>query len=320
MASAHTSSKGRHPLARTVRIGLVQERWRADPAKQAEALRTGVLKASGQGAQLVCLQELTLHRYFGDVMDKALFSLAEPLGAGPTSALCGALAKEAGVFVAGSLFEKGEPLKKARRTGIPHFYNTAVIFDPTGKLVGFTRKQHIPRGTGYEETFYFEPGDSAYPLHDLGFIKLAIPTCYDQWFPEMARICALKGAELIVYPTAIGSEPNFPKFDSQGRWQTMMVAHAIANGVFVAAVNRTGSEGMIRFYGSSFVCDPTGTILAQAPRNKPAVIVADLDFAVFDFWRGLFPLLAQRHPETYQALTRPAQPGSQVATTGPITV
>jgi N-carbamoylputrescine amidase len=301
MANRQSSIVNRQ--SRLVRIGLVQQTWRPDPAAHAAALRKGVLEAAGQGAQLICLQELTLHRYFGDVMDKALFKLAEPLGDGPTSALCSALAKEAGAFVVGSLYEKGEPLKKARRTGIPHFYNTAVIFDPHGKLHGFTRKQHIPKGTGYEETFYFEPGDSNYPVHDLGFIKLAVPTCYDQWFPEMARICALNGAELIVYPTAIGSEPNFPKFDSQPRWQAMMVAHAIANGVFVAAVNRTGQEAMVRFYGSSFACDPTGVILAQAPRNRPAVLVADLDFATFDFWRTLFPLMAQRHPGTYKALT-----------------
>ncbi len=120
----------------------------------------------------------------------------------------------------------------------------------------------------------------------------------------MARICALNGAELIVYPTAIGSEPNFPKFDSQPRWQTTMVAHAIANGVFVAAINRTGKETMLKFYGSSFVCDPTGTILAQAPRNQPAVVMADLDFDVFDFWRGLFPLIQQRHPETYGKIAK----------------
>jgi N-carbamoylputrescine amidase len=287
---------------RTIPIGLVQQRWHPDPAGHAAALRRGVLAAAAQGARLICLQELTLHRYFGDAMDKALFTLAEPVSGGPTGALCGALAREAGVFVVGSLFERGEPLKRARRTGIPHFYNTAVIYDPQGQLAGFTRKQHIPRGTGYEETFYFEPGDSDYPVHDLGFIRLAVPTCYDQWFPEMARICALKGADLIVYPTAIGSEPDHPKFDSQPRWRAMMVAHAIANGVFVAAVNRTGQENLVRFYGSSFVCDPTGVILAQAPRNRPAVIVADLDFSIMAFWRRLFPLLKQRHPATYRRI------------------
>lgn len=290
--------------SRRIRIGLVQQRWRPDPKQHATALRRGVMQAAAQGAQLIALQELTLHRYFGDVQDPELRTLAEPLGEGPTSALCRELARESGAFVIGSLFERGEPLRRRARDGHAHYYNTAVIFAPNGDLVGFTRKHHIPSGTGYEETFYFEPGDSDYPVHDLGFIKIAVPTCYDQWFPELARIYALKGAELIVYPTAIGSEPDFPRFDTQPLWQLMMQAHAIANGLFVAAVNRVGNEGTVRFYGSSFVCDPTGKILAQAPRHRPAVIVTDLDFGVMDFWRKLFPLLDQRRPQTYRWLLK----------------
>ena len=154
------------------------------------------------------------------------------------------------------------------------------------------------------DSFYFEPGDSDYPVHDLGFIKLAVPTCYDQWFPELARVYALKGAELIVYPTAIGSEPDHPGFDSEPLWQNTMTAHAIANGVFVAAVNRTGHEGTVRFYGSSFVCEPTGHVLAQASRNEPAVVMATLDFKTMEFWRRLFPLLEQRQPQTYGQLAQ----------------
>ena len=287
-------------IARRVTVGLVQQRWRRDALLHAEALRAGVLSVAAQGAQLVCLQELTLHRYFGDIKDPALFDLAEPLEHGPTGQLCRRIAKEAGVHVVGSLFE---------RVGARYF-NTAVIYGPQGEFVGYTRKQHIPRGTGYNEDFYFEPGDSDYPVHDLGFLKLACPTCYDQWFPELARIYALKGAELIVYPTAIGSEPDHPGFDSQPLWQHMMTAHAIANGVFVAAVNRTGDDDdaaidkrqQVRFYGSSFVCEPTGRILTQAPRDEAAVLVAELDFGVFEFWRKLFPLLQQRQPQTYTQL------------------
>ncbi len=237
-------------------------------------------------------------------MSPHLFDLAEPVDGGPTSALCRALARESGAFIVASLFERGIPRKRGARPTTPHYYNTAVVFAPDGSLVGFTRKQHIPRGAGYEEEFYFESGDSDYPVHDLGLIKLAVPTCYDQWFPEVARIYALKGAELIVYPTAIGSEPEFPNFDSKPQWQIMMQSHAIANGLFIAAVNRTGRETLVRFYGSSFVCAPTGQILAQAPRSRPAVIVADLDFRVMQFWRKLFPLLEQRHPETYSLITR----------------
>jgi N-carbamoylputrescine amidase len=296
---------------KTVTIGLVQETWHRDPAAHAEALRQGVLCAAEQGAQLVCLQELTLHRYFGDVKDKALFKLAEPLEKGPTAKLCKLLAKEAGVFVVGSLYERAATQPRNQSTN-QLFFNTAILTSPQGKFFGFTRKQHIPRGTGYNEDFYFQPGDSDYPVHDLGFIKLAIPTCYDQWFPELARIYALKGAELIVYPTAIGSEPDHPEFDSQPLWQHTMTAHAIANGVFIAAVNRTGDDEdaaadkrqKVTFYGSSFVCEPTGKIIAQAPRNKPAVVVAKLDFGVFEFWRRLFPLLTQRQPNTYKRLLK----------------
>ncbi len=306
--SAVAQPKTQNLKPKIVTLGLVQETWHRDPAAHAEALRKGVLQAAAQGAQLVCLQELTLHRYFGDVKDKRLFKLAESLEKGPTAKLCKQLAKEAGVFVVGSLYEKASQHHSTKAS----LFNTAIIASPQGKFFGFTRKQHIPHGIGYNEDFYFEPGDSDYPVHDLGFIKLAIPTCYDQWFPELARIYALKGAELIVYPTAIGSEPGHPGFDSQPLWQHTMTAHAIANGVFVAAVNRTGDDEdaavdkrqKVTFYGSSFVCEPTGKLIAQAPRNQPAVVVAHLNFGVFDFWRKLFPLLTQRQPKTYKQLLR----------------
>jgi len=278
--------------ARRVRIGLVQQRWRPDPLDHARALRQGVLAAAQRGAQVICLQELTLHRYFADAKDPTHFALAEPIGDGPTSALCRALAVEAGAYVVGSLFERADG----------RYFNTAVIFDPRGHLVGYTRKQHIPSGSGYHEDYYFEPGDSDYPVHDLGCVRLAIPTCYDQWFPELARIYALNGAELIVYPTAIGSEPDCPDLDTQPCWQTVMRGHAIANGIFIAAVNRTGNEGVVDFYGSSFICDPLGRLLARAPRRRPAVIVAELDFAVMALWRRLFPLLDQRQPTRYGQL------------------
>jgi len=278
--------------ARTVRISLVQQRWHPDPAKHAQALRRGVLTAAQRGAQLICLQELSLHRYFADAKDPAQFALAETVGDGPTSALCSRLAIEAGACVVGSLFERANG----------RYFNTAVVFDPRGNLIGQTRKQHIPSGSGYHEDYYFEPGDSEYPVHDLGFIRLATPTCYDQWFPELARIYALKGAELIVYPTAIGSEPDYPGLDTQPCWQTVMRGHAIANGIFIAAVNRIGNEGIVNFYGSSFICDPLGRLLARAPRHRPAVITADLDFAVMAFWRRLFPLLHQRRPHCYGQL------------------
>jgi len=287
-------------MARKVVVGLVQGKWDEDSVAYEGNLLKQIQQAAAQSAQIVFLQELTLHRYFGDKDkdDKNVFALAEEMDKGPTASLCRKASAENKIFVVGSLFEKLEKDGKSR------YFNTAVIYNPEGKLHAFTRKQHIPKGTGYNETFYFEPGDSDYPVHDLGFIKLAIPTCYDQWFPELARIYALKGAELIIYPTAIGSEPDHPGFDSQPMWQTMMTSHAIANGVFVGAVNRTGYEGTIRFYGRSFVCSPAGKTIAQASREEPEVLVATLDFGEFDFWRNLFPLLTQRQPLTYGLLIK----------------
>jgi len=281
---------GRAPVT----IALVQCKWRDDAKLHKAHILNGVKEAAGSGAQIVFLQELTLHRYFGDVHDKNLYSLAEVLGKGPTSDLCSEASKSNNVYVVGSLYERDEETSK--------LYNTAVIFNPKGELQFFTRKQHIPKGEGYDEIFYFEPGYSDYPVHDLGFIKLAVPTCYDQWFPEVARIYALKGAELIMYPTAIGSEPLHPGFNTQPMWQTMMVSHAIGNGVFVGAVNRIGNEGTVTFYGSSFVAAPSGSIIKQAARSEEEVVIAKLDFSTFTFWRELFPLMWQRQPQTYKRL------------------
>eukprot|EP00002_Diphylleia_rotans_P032678 TRINITY_DN687_c0_g15_i1.p1 TRINITY_DN687_c0_g15~~TRINITY_DN687_c0_g15_i1.p1 ORF type:complete len:541 (+),score=123.22 TRINITY_DN687_c0_g15_i1:111-1733(+) len=286
-------------MSRTVTIGLVQEKWYPDPQEHLAALKKGVKEAASKGAKLVALQELTLLRYFGDVMDPNLFALAEPLETGPTSRFCSEVAAEFNVFVVGSIFEDATHIKPDLR------YNTAIIYGPDGKMFGFTRKQHIPKGTGYEEEFYFQPGDSDYPVHDLGFIKIGVPTCYDQWFPELARIYALKGAELLLYPTAIGSEPNYPGLDTEPMWQTMMVSHGICNGLFIGAINRTGQEAMVNFYGSTFVCEPTGRMIAQASRDKPEVVVATLDFSIRQFWRDLFPLPYQRQPQTYGALLKP---------------
>eukprot|EP01102_Stenamoeba_stenopodia_P007308 TRINITY_DN2045_c0_g1_i1.p1 TRINITY_DN2045_c0_g1~~TRINITY_DN2045_c0_g1_i1.p1 ORF type:complete len:304 (+),score=44.99 TRINITY_DN2045_c0_g1_i1:36-914(+) len=279
---------------RSVTIGLVQHKWRSDPVEHANYIANAVKDAAARGAQVVFLQELTLHRYFGDQDSKELFALAEPLREGPTGVLLARVSSEAKVFVIGSLFEKF-----VEESGNTRYFNTAVIYSDKGEFFNFTRKQHIPTGAGYNEDLYFEPGDSDYPVHDLGFIKIGIPTCYDQWFPELARIYALKGAELLVYPTAIGSEPLYPDLDSSKPWQTIITSHAIANGIFVAAVNRVGFEGLITFYGTSFVAEPTGDVVVKASRTEEETLVATLDFRRFDFWRNLFPLLRQRRPTTY---------------------
>jgi N-carbamoylputrescine amidase len=217
---------------------------------------------------------------------------SEPLNGGPSDVFFSGLAKEYHITLVASLFEK---------TPDGHCYDTATLHGPDGRMIGFTRKVHIPSGDGYHETDFFENGKD-YPVFNIGPVTMAAPTCYDQWFPELARIYTLNGAEFIFYPTAIGSEPNDPYIDTRDAWQTVMRGHAIANGVFIAAANRTGQENGVRFYGSSFICDPMGRILVQAGRATTEVVTADLLPQTFNHWRELFPLLRQRQPGTYQRI------------------
>jgi N-carbamoylputrescine amidase len=194
-------------------------------------------------------------------------------------------------------------------------FNTAVVVAPDGSLLSRTRKLHIPVTAGYYEDRYFRPGPAQgdpFPLtvlpgagRDEPPVRLGCPTCWDQWFPELARAYSLAGAEVLIYPTAIGSEPDHPEFDTEPLWQQVIVGNGIANGTFMVAVNRTGTEGPLTFYGSSFISDPYGRILVQAPRDRPAVLVADLDLAQRTDWLELFPFLRTRRPDAYGALTRP---------------
>jgi N-carbamoylputrescine amidase len=274
------------------RIALIQTAWPGERAQIQATYHELVAEAAKQGADIVCLQEFSLSPYFANTTDPAGYAWAEPLHGGLSDQFFGQLARTYQVIIVGSLFE---------RTADGRYFDTATIHNTDGKLAHFTRKVHIPSGEGYHEDHFFEGGID-YPVHDVGLLKMAVPTCYDQWFPEMARICALNGAEFIFYPTAIGSEPTDPDFDSQAAWQTVMRGHAVANGVFIAAANRIGHEPPVRFYGSSFICDPTGQILAQASRDQTEVIIADLDPSIFTRYRGLFPLLRQRKPDTYGRL------------------
>ena len=166
-----------------------------------------------------------------------------------------------------------------------------------------TRKLHIPITAGYYEDRYFRPGDGGYPVAAVGDAQVGFPTCWDQWFPELARAYSLAGAEILVYPTAIGSEPDHPDFDTQPLWERVIVANGITNGTFMIAVNRIGTEPPLTFYGSSFISDPYGRKLVQAPRDEPAVLVADLDLDQRDDWLTLFPFLTTRRPDTYEPLT-----------------
>ncbi len=302
---ARTRTPGRSPL----RIGAVQECWRSDPEEHQAALARGIAMAAAAGARVVCLQELTLSRYFAITPDgpQAVGALPEELETGPTISFARRCAAEHGVYVHASLFERADP-EAGQQDGLG--YNTAILVAPDGRLVTRTRKLHIPVTAGYYEDHYFRPGPAAgepFPLATLplpdGEARLGLPTCWDQWFPELARAYSLAGAEVIIYPTAIGSEPDHPEFDTEPLWQQVIVGNGVANGTFMVAVNRIGTEGPITFYGSSFMSDPYGRILVQAPRDRAAVLVADLDLDQRQDWLELFPFLSTRRPDAYGSLT-----------------
>jgi N-carbamoylputrescine amidase len=278
----------------------VQERWHADASEHHELLAGAVATAAAEGARLVCLQELTLSPYFAmsDAGPRALGIKPEALPGGPTHAFAAEVAAETGVFVHASLYERAD----ADATGDALGYNTAIVVAPDGALVARTRKVHLPITAGYYEDRYFLPG-SGFPTVDLAGARFGFPTCWDQWFPEVARAYALQDAEVLVYPTAIGSEPDHPAFDTEPLWEQVIRAHGITNGTFMVVPNRVGTEGPITFYGSSFFSDPYGRVLVQAPRDRPAVLVADLDLDQRRDWLELFPMLATRRPDTYGSLT-----------------
>jgi N-carbamoylputrescine amidase len=279
------------------RVGLVQHRWHPDPAEHRAALAEGVRRAAAEGARLVCLQELTLLPYFAITEDGPAAAGVEPesLPGGPTHEFAAGLAQETGAVVHGSLYERADDG--------PLGFNTAIAVAPDGSLLARTRKTHLPVTAGYYEDRYFQPGDSGYPVVTLpDDVRVGFPTCWDEWFPEVARAYSLQGAEIVVYPTAIGSEPDHPHFDTEPLWEQVIRAHGITNGLFMVVPNRIGTEGPITFYGSSFISDPYGRVLVQAPRDVPAVLVADLDLDQRRDWLDLFPFLRTRRPDTYGPL------------------
>jgi N-carbamoylputrescine amidase len=298
---AGTDSDGDALRRAPFRVGVVQERWRPDPVAHESAISEGVRVAAGAGAELVCLQELTLSPYFAVTPDGPTAAAARPeqLPGGRTHEFAAALATELGIHVHASLYED------AGDGGLG--YNTAIVVAPNGDLVARTRKLHIPVTAGYYEDRYFRPGDTGYPVVALGDARFGFPTCWDQWFPELARSYSLAGAEVIVYPTAIGSEPDHPDFDTEPLWEQVIRANGIANGTFMVAINRIGDEPPLRFYGSSFVSDPYGRVLVQAPRDEAAVLVTDLDLDARRDWLALFPFLGTRRPDTYDSLSNPVR-------------
>jgi N-carbamoylputrescine amidase len=296
------------PTRAPFRIGAVQQRWHPDPAEHEAALAEGIRLAADRGARLVCLQELTLSPYVAIEAEPPAEALAraEAIPDGPTTAFARRMAGETGAYVHASLYESATD--DDEEDSDPRGYNTAICVAPDGELVARTRKLHIPVTAGYREDRWFRPGppDAGFPVVGVGEARLGFPTCWDQWFPELARGYALAGADVIVYPTAIGSEPDHPGFDTEPLWERVIVANGIANGTFMVAVNRIGTEGPLTFYGSSFVSDPYGRVLAQAPRDRPAVLVADLDLDQRRDWLTLFPFLTTRRPDAYGPLAERA--------------
>ena len=299
----HASPARTRPSQRPAfRIAAVQQRWHPDPGEHAAALEAGIGLAAEQGARLVCLQELTLSRYFAADPAGPQAAEVEPedLPGGPTHRFAARMAHAHGVYVHASLYERAPA-----QDGLG--FNTAIVVAPDGGLAARTRKLHIPVTAGYREDLYFRPGPAggdAFPLLELEGAQLGLPTCWDQWFPEVARAYSLAGADVLVYPTAIGSEPDHPEFDTEPLWEQVIIGNAIADGVFMVTVNRFGEEPPLRFYGSSFICDPYGRKLVQAPRDEPAVLVADLDLDQRRDWLELFPFLRTRRPDAYASLAQ----------------
>jgi N-carbamoylputrescine amidase len=302
-AAAQTSYARVEPSTRPpVRVGAVQLAWHPDPATHREALSEGIRLAASEGVELVCLPELTLSQYFAVTPGGPEPGRVEPepLETGPTMRFAAAMAAETGVLVHASLYEE--------QPGHHLGFNTAIVVAPDGSLRLRTRKLHIPVTAGYYEDKYFTPGPAgpeAFCTLRVGNAEFAFPTCWDQWFPELARAYSLQGAAVLVYPTAIGSEPDHPQFDTEPLWEKVIVANGIANGTFMIAINRIGVELPITFYGSSFISDPYGRILVQAPRDEPAVLIADLDIDQRRDWLNLFPFLSTRRPDAYGPLTDP---------------
>jgi len=254
-------------------------------------------EAAAAGARIISLQELFAGQYPCQTEDHRRFDDAEPIP-GPTSDALAAAAGRHGVVIVGSLFERRAP-------GLYH--NTAVVYDADGSVAGIYRKMHIPDDPLYYEKFYFTPGDLGFRSFDTQFGRVGVCVCWDQWYPEAARLTALSGAQVIFYPTAIGWLPDEKEqygASQHSAWETMMRSHAIANGVFVAAANRTGREGQLEFWGASFVADPNGNVLARAGHEGEQTLLVECDFDKLDVVRTHWPFLRDRRIDAYGDLTR----------------
>ena len=289
------------------RVGLIQMSCSPDPEQNLEHAMEMVREAAGKGANIVCLPELFQTQYFCQREDTALFDLAEPIP-GPTTTRLSQLARQQQIVLVASLFEKRAP-------GVYH--NTAAIFDADGSLEGIYRKMHIPDDPLYYEKYYFTPGDLGFKAFDTGVGRVGALVCWDQWYPEGARLTALHGAQILFYPTAIGWHPAEKQQYGKAQhdaWQTIQRAHAIANGVYVGVVNRVGFEtGNVRgnevkgagleFWGGSFLADPFGTVIVEGSSNKEEVLVGEVDLKKLEDIRRNWPFLRDRRIDSYDGIT-----------------
>ena len=279
-----------------VSVGLLQMRAETDPRVNVQRTVSAVRDAAARGAQIICLQELFRTPYFCQTEDFAPFALAEPIP-GPTTDLLGALAGELGVVLVVPVFEQ-------RARGLYH--NSAVVFDADGSSLGAYRKMHIPDDPAYYEKFYFTPGDLGFRTFRTRYANIGVLICWDQWFPEAARLTALSGAHILFYPTAIGwhdDEPHDVRRAQHEAWEMVQRSHAVTNGVYVAAANRVGREGTVTFWGASFMAAPDGSLAARAAHDQEAVLVEKCDLAAVDTMRQQWPFLRDRRIDAYGAIT-----------------
>jgi N-carbamoylputrescine amidase len=283
------------------RLGLIQMACSVDPNENVAKAEWRIREAAGRGAQIVCLQELFRSQYFCREENAALFDLAEPVP-GPSTETLSRLAAELKVVIVGSVFER-------RAAGVYH--NTAVVIESDGRLLGLYRKMHIPDDPLYFEKFYFTPGDLGFRSFATRYGRVGTLVCWDQWYPEAARLTALSGAQVLFYPTAIGWHPaEKDEFGAaqHDAWRTIQRAHAIANGAYVAAVNRVGYEGPpqhgIEFWGGSFVADPFGQVIAEAPHDREETLVVECDPRRIEDVRRNWPFLRDRRIDAYGPITQ----------------
>ena len=282
-----------------VNVGLVQMSCTANKNENIEKAIAKTREAAAKGAQIICLQELFTSLYFCDVEDYDNFNLAEPIP-GPTTAALQEVSKELGVVIIASLFEK-------RAQGIYH--NTTAVIDAGGEYLGKYRKMHIPDDPAYYEKFYFTPGDLGYKVFKTKFATIGVLICWDQWYPEAARITSLMGAEILFYPTAIGWATNQDEETNKeqyGAWQTIQRSHAVANGIHVVSVNRVGfeQEGRMKFWGGSFIANPFGSLIVQASHDNEEIIVKELELDKTDRYRTHWPFMRDRRIDSYEPITK----------------